>query len=336
LLFSLISFGLWGFIVSLSATMPRVICLGEILVDRIASQVDADLENEALWHTYAGGAPANVAVNLAKLGVEVGLVGCVGQDQAGEFLLDFLRSAGVDTTQIKVLPHAETRQVFVARDSKGERHFVKTTGNADLFLAPHHLAPQYWQEAEFLVLGTVLLANVGSSRAVGRALKLAEEAFVRVVVDLNWRPLFWEQPQQARQLIPILIRHADFLKLSYEEAFEFFHTGAPSAIAQQFHHLEGVIVTEGERGCRYVLGGRQSRCPALPVPVVDTTGAGDAFVAGFVAQLLQVSLKELNQPVIAHEIIRFATAMGALATTCVGAIHPELSRAKIEQMLGRA
>jgi len=55
--------------------MPRVICLGEILVDRIASQVDADLENEALWHTYAGGAPANVAVNLAKLGVEVGLVG---------------------------------------------------------------------------------------------------------------------------------------------------------------------------------------------------------------------------------------------------------------------
>ncbi len=319
-----------------SSAMPRVICLGEILVDRIASEVDAPLDRSELWQTHAGGAPANVAVNLAKLGVEAGLVGCVGQDEAGEFLLNFLHSAGVDTSQIRVLPHAKTREVFVARDQRGERHFLKTTGNADLFLAPQYLTPDYWQDAEFLVLGTIPLAHSGSSRAVGRALKLAEEGFVRVLVDVNWRPLFWKQPEQAKQLIPILIRYADFLKLSSEEAFTFFHTSAPSAIAQRFNHLEGVIVTEGEQGCRYVLGGRQSRCPAVPVPVVDTTGAGDAFVAGFIAQLLQVSLQDLAQPAIAHEVIRFATAAGALATTCVGAIHPELSHTKIQQMLGKA
>jgi fructokinase len=315
--------------------MPRVICLGEILVDRIATDVSADLDNAELWQSYAGGAPANVAVNLAKLGVEVGVVGCVGQDQAGEFLLNFLQSAGVDITEVKVLPHAQTREVFVARDHTGDRHFIKTTGNADLFLAPHHLSPQYWQDTEFLVLGTVSLANPSTSRAVGRALKLAEEGFVRVAVDLNWRPLFWQKPEQAKQLIPILIKHADFLKLSHEEAFEFFHTSAPSAIAQQFSHLEGIVVTEGEQGCRYLLGGRQSRCPGIKVPTVDTTGAGDAFWAGFVAQVMQYSLKDLTQPAIAHEIIRFATAAGALATTCMGAIHPELSPAKIQQMLGK-
>jgi len=71
------------------------------------------------------------------------------------------------------------------------------------------------------------------------------------------------------------------------------------------------------------------------VPTVDTTGAGDAFWAGFVAQVMQYSLKDLAQPAIAHEIIRFATAAGALATTCMGAIHPELSVAKIQQILGK-
>jgi len=313
--------------------MPKVICLGEILVDRIATAVNADLENAEQWQSYAGGAPANVAVNLAKLGVEVGLVGCVGQDRAGEFLLHFLQAAGVDTTQVKVLPDAQTREVFVARDSAGDRHFVKTTGNADLFLAPQHLSPQYWRDAQFLVLGTIPLANPETSRAVGRALKLAEAGFVRVVVDINWRPLFWQQPAQAQQLIPILLKHADFLKLSHEEAFEFFHTSAPAAIAQKFNHLEGVIVTEGEQGCRYLLGERQSRCPALKVNAVDTTGAGDAFLAGFIAQLMQHSLQDLADPVIAYQMIRFATAMGALATTCLGAIHPDLSPSLVQQML---
>ncbi|MFN3926253.1 MAG: carbohydrate kinase family protein [Pseudanabaenaceae cyanobacterium] len=311
--------------------MPRVVCLGEILVDRISDDLSADVNDPQQWQEYAGGAVANVAVNLAKLGVSVGLIGCVGQDQQGKFLREFLQGQGVDVTGLHTIPFAQTRQVYVVRDPTGERFFIKTTGNADLYLSPHHLRPDYFREAEYLVLGTVSLANPQPSRAVGRALKLAEENYVKVVVDINWRELFWEQPSQAPTLINILIKHADFLQATAEEARKFFRTSSPAAIAQLFHHLEGVIITEGAKGCRYYLGGRQSLCPAPSVAVVDTTGAGDAFLAGFLAGLCQYHLPDLDKPEVAHKIIQIATATGAMAVTTVGSIHPDLSWSKVVQ-----
>jgi fructokinase len=312
--------------------MPRVICLGEILLDRFSTSAVADVHDSSGWQNYPGGAPANVAVNLAKLGIESVLVGCVGQDPHGQFLLEFLQQAGVNTTAVQPVP-APTRQVFVTTGEDGDRQFVHTTGNADLYLAPHHLHENLFEGADFLVLGTIPLAHANTSRAVGRALKLAETYFVKVVVDINWRPLFWQNPAQAGNLITVLLKHTDFLKASAQEAMHFFRTTAPSAIGQKFPHLEGIIVTEGDKGCRYYLGGRQSRCQPIPVTSIDTTGAGDAFVAGFVSELCRHSLKDLENPVLAHKIIQFASAGGALTTTTIGAVHPHMSREAVENLI---
>lgn len=316
--------------------MPRVICLGEILVDRFSTSSStsgvADVNDSKAWQDFPGGAPANVAVNLAKLGIETLLVGCVGQDQWGKWLKEFLDQAGVNTTAVQFVP-VPTRQVYVNRDETGDRHFVQTKGSADLYLAPHHLTEHLFDGADFLVLGTLPLAHPNSSRAVGRALKLAEDYFVKVVVDINWRPLFWQNPDQSSQLISVLLKHTDFLKASAEEALHFFGSTSPAVIAQQFHHLEGVIVTEGNRGCRYYLGGRQSRCDALSVETIDTTGAGDAFLAGFVSKLCHHSLQDLENPALVHEMIQFASGAGALTTIALGATHPQMSEKAVADLL---
>jgi fructokinase len=287
--------------------MAQVLCFGEILIDRMNGEA------------HPGGAPANVAMALAKLGTLAGFIGCVGQDRIGQELLSTLNRAGVDTTGVQIHPEAATREVYVKPDSDGNPTFSHFTGDADSQLAAELLPSHIFAAADFLVLGTLMLASPISSRAVGRALKLAEEHFLKVVVDLNWRQVFWQNPAEAPKLIQILLSHADFLKVSAAEAQMFFRTTSPAAIAQALPELEGVLVTDGAAGCRYYLGDRQGMLPSFEVASVDTVGAGDAFLAGFIHQLCQRSLSSLSQPDRAEQILSYAQAVAAISTLGFGA-----------------
>jgi fructokinase len=319
---------------------PQVICLGEALIDLLAHEVGVPYEKVTAWQPELGGAPANVACGLAQLGTAVAFIGCVGQDESGKQLFEALHGRGVDTRGLKVLPQATTRQIYVTRAAKGERQFVKFGAEkpdlpfADTLLTPDSVPESLFVDADFLVLGTSALSSEESSRAVGRALKLAEKHFVRVVVDLNWRPMFWQDPEQALRVIPVLLRHADFLKVSLEEAQSVLRLNSPAAIVQAFNQLEGVIVTNGDKECRYYLGERQSRQTTFTVNPVDTTGAGDAFVAGFLHQLCQMPLQKLENPVTAHGVIRYASATAALTTLGKGAIQPQPTHEQVMAFLG--
>ncbi|MDX1976621.1 MAG: carbohydrate kinase [Pseudanabaenaceae cyanobacterium bins.68] len=287
--------------------MVKVLCLGEVLLDRINGQA------------YPGGAPANVAIALAKLGTTVGFIGCVGQDQVGQELLSQLNHAGVDTTGVQIHPQAATREVFVKLDQAGTPEFARFVGDADTYLAAELLPSHIFAEADFLVLGTLMLASPVSSRAVARALKLAEQYYLKVVVDLNWREIFWQNPAEASKLIQIMLDHVDFLKLSASEAQLFFRTTSPAAIAQALPELEGVIVTDGAADCRYYFGNRQGRSPSFAIKPVDTVGAGDAFLAGFIHQICQRSLTSLADPEGLEMVIRYAQAVAAISTQALGA-----------------
>jgi fructokinase len=320
--------------------MSQVICLGEILIDRIAEQVGVEYDRVKSWQSCPGGALANVACGLAKLGTSVSFIGCVGQDPEGEQLIQLLRQEGVDTTGLQVHPEAMTRQVYVTRDENGDRTFAKFSGDsntvfADTLMSAAHLPVELFAKADFLVLGTLGLASAETSRAIGRALKLAEDNFVRVIVDVNWRPMFWSNFDQAAQLIRILLGHTDFLKLTSDEAYFLFRATSPAAIAQALNHLEGAIVTDGAKECRYFLGDRQSKRAAFSVESVDTTGAGDAFLAAFIHKICQKSLSELAKPEFAHEVISYACAAGAIATTAMGAIAAQPTEPQIYELLAK-
>ncbi|MFN6561081.1 MAG: carbohydrate kinase family protein [Nostoc sp. ChiSLP01] len=317
---------------------PRVLCLGEILFDCLADQLGLKLEEVKSWTPYPGGAPANVACALIKLGTPTAFIGAVGEDEPGNELVKLLEDVGVETTGVQRHPTAPTRQVYVTRDLAGDRTFAgfgqyDTSEFADTRLCAKQLPDSLFQEADFLVLGTLELAYPESEQAVYRALELAEQYDLKIVLDVNWRPVFWHDPNIAHQKIPELFNKVDFLKLSKEEAEWLFETADPGAITYRLATIEGVLVTDGENGCTYCLGENEGKLPSFSIPVVDTTGAGDSFLAGFIHQLSQYGIHSLRDAETAKRIVTYASAVGALTTIKPGAIASQPTAAEVEAFL---
>ncbi len=321
-----------------NVTNPRVLCLGEILFDLLADQLGRSLEEVESWTPYPGGAPANVACALVKLGTPAGFVGCVGSDEPGNTLVQLLKDIGVDSTGVQRHPTAPTRQVYVVRSETGDREFagfggLDTSQFADAFLQVSELPESLFENAEFLVLGTLELAYPQTRAAIQKALQLAEQYDVKVLVDINWRPMFWHNPSQAKPLVQELLKKVDFLKIAKEEGELFFDTADAGAIAHRLGSIEGVLVTDGPQQISYCLGEQESTLQAFSVETKDTTGAGDGFVAGFVHQLCQHGLKSFADAESARNVIRYACAVGALTTLKPGAIAAQPTAEEVEAFL---
>lgn len=318
---------------------PRVLCVGELLWDCLADNVGRSLAEVESWTRFPGGAPANVACGLSALGTPSAFIGCVGADAAGKELLEMLRSRGVDTAGVQIHPSAPTRQVYVTRSSMGERTFAgfgdrPTTTFADAFLDASHLLERLFARADYLAIGTLGFAYPHTRVALERSLNLARMYGVSVAIDLNWRPVFWPEPETAAPLVHQILPQADYLKCADEEARWLFGTDSPTCIAKRLPHLRGVLVTLGDRGCTYACGGHSGYVPAFALNTVDTTGAGDSFLAGFLHQLGQLKAgKRANSPETVRHAIQFACAAGALTTTRLGAIAAQPSAAEVRALL---
>lgn len=317
---------------------PRVLCLGEILYDVLADQLGRSLSEVESWTSYPGGAPANVACALVKLGTPSGFIGAVGEDEPGNELVKLLEEIGVDTIGVQRHPSSPTRQVLVTRKQNGDRVFsgfkdYDTAEFADTRLKAAELPEKLFVAAEILVIGTLELAYPETGAAVYQALQLASQHNVKILLDVNWRDVFWKNPDAAPDKIRELIKKVDFLKLAKEEADLLFDTHDAGAITYRLNTVEGVLVTDGDKGCAYCLGENEDKLPAFSVPVVDTTGAGDSFVAGFVHQLLNYGVQNLKDAEVVKKIIAYASAAGALTTLKPGAMASQPTAEEVEKFL---
>jgi len=311
---------------------PRVICIGEILWDCLADQPTDSVDAVTSWTKYAGGAPANVACGLAKLGVPTAFIGCIGGDDWGEKLVEQLRSLSINTAGIQRYLKATTRQVQVLRTETGDRQFAGFSGDpnfADTHLQAQFLPVELFDSAEFLVIGSLGFAYPETCQAIKQSLDLADRHDLKVLMDVNWRPMFWADPDAAKPIIQEVLQQVDFLKLSVEEAKWLFGTTDPRAIAR-LRDIEGVLITHGASGCTYCLSENEGILPGFAVEVEDTTGAGDGFVAGFVAQLCHHGVSALRHPTIARQVVNYANAVGAIVTTNAGAIAPQPTANEVE------
>ncbi len=324
--------------------MGHAICLGEILIDCFAEQPGRSRSEIESWTPLPGGAPANVACALAKLGNSVEFIGAVGQDHWGKALVKLLDDMKVGHQGVQHRLKAPTRKVYMVRDARGDRTFAGFSEGDPAVFADAHLfssaiEPALFRSASFLVLGTLLLAYPDSRESVEQAMVLAANSGVAILVDVNWQPMFWPKPAEAPSRIYDLLQKAHFLKVSEDEAYWLFGTRSAQAIAQQLPHLKGVLVTAGEQGCDYcfstLTGAKQVRghIAGFDVDVEETTGAGDAFTAGFVHQLLHQGVSCLHDEAAAHAVVTFASAMGALTTTRPGAIAALPTPSEIEVFL---
>jgi fructokinase len=302
-----------------------VICIGEVLFDLISDEPGVPLESVTNWTPYPGGAPANVACGLSKLGLQTAFIGSIGQDAMGAELTETLRSHPLNLAGLQLIPGYPTRSVLVTRSIQGDRSFAAFGGDrstdsfADTQLSADNLPKELFQPGSYLVTGTLGLATPDSAGAIHYAIDLTRQQGGTIVTDLNWRPVFWPDPDFAPSLILDLVAKTDILKLTDEEAQRFFQTEDPQVIQSRHPHLKAVLLTQGEKGCKYWIAGNQGEMPAFTMDVEDTTGAGDAFLAGFLSQYVQNpdSFTDRN---LAELAIRYASAAGALTTLKRGAI----------------
>jgi fructokinase len=258
----------------------------------------------------------------------------------GKSLVEVLETVGVDTRGVQTHPTAPTRTVLVLRSQTGDREFVAFGENressefADTYLQANKIPSALFEQADYLVIGSIPLAYPESQAALYRALALAEQFFVKVVLDVNWRPVFWADRTAAPPMIYELLKRVDFLKMAEEEAEWLFGTTDPGAIAYRLESVEGVLVTAGEKGCSYCLSSNEGKVPAFDdIEVEDTTGAGDSFLAGFIHQLVQRDIGSLRDPDVARKMVEYASAAGALTTMQTGAIDAQPKAAEIDAFL---
>jgi fructokinase len=334
-----------------SAAAPQIICLGEVLQDCLADQMGVGLGEVTSWTAYFGGAPANVACGLVKLGIPTAFIGCIGQDAPGEAIQTYFEAIGVNTLGLQREATLPTRQVLITRTLDGDRQFAAFTGQlpttafADTQLQAAALPAQLFSSAQYLVMGSLGLAAPTTAATMQAALQLAQQNQLTVFLDVNWRPIFWEEPETnlaaIQAQIKVWLLQAQILKLTDEEALWLFGTSSPSKIAKWWQlqqpdpnaKILAVLVTAGEAGCSYWLAGNLGQVPAFKMPVIDTTGAGDSFVAGFLQQLCRHGQAALADPQTAQAMVTYASAVAALTTTQPGAVTSQPTAEQVEQWL---
>ena len=316
--------------------MPKAICIGELLIDFVSTAPDVALAEAPGFVKAPGGAPANVAVGLAKLGVDAGFIGKVGADAFGDFLREVLQQNGVDTAYLITGETSRTTLAFVATRSDGMKDitFYRHPG-ADIQLAPDEIDIEYIQSAELFHYGSVSLSHSPSREATLHAIRSAKASGARLSYDPNLRLMLWDDAANAKRWIWEVMPYADVVKISDEE-WEFVTGDAD--FEQGIERILGLgvkllVVTLGERGCYYTNGFANGFVDGFTVDVVDTLGAGDAFVAAMLAQLRQyMDLTALEQKQL-DPIMRYANAAGALATQKVGVIPSLPTPSEVENFL---
>jgi fructokinase len=200
-----------------------------------------------------------------------------------------LQEAGVDCTALQWTSAHPTRVVLVNRDAQGERTFVgfslpDPSRFADAYLEADPIDFASFETAQYLVMGTLGLAYGNLGQSMRTAWAWAKQNGIITVIDLNWRPVFWPQPEQAIPIIQAFLAEVDILKLNREEAETLFQTTQAEAIQARLS-AKLVLLTDGANGCHYATATLQGHVPAYAVDCEDSTGAGDSFLAGFLHQL---------------------------------------------------
>ncbi|MCK6666765.1 aminoimidazole riboside kinase [Enterobacter asburiae] len=287
--------------------MKKIWVLGDAVVDLLP-------DGEGRLLQCPGGAPANVAVGIARLGGQSAFIGRVGDDPFGRFMAKTLADEKVDVKSMRLDPAHRTSTVVVDLDDQGERSFTfMVRPSADLFLETADLPT--FSAGEWLHVCSIALSAEPSRSATFEAMAAIREAGGYVSFDPNIRPDLWPDENALRRCLEQALQSADVVKLSVEElAFLTgnveVNVGLDALMARCPARL--VLVTQGKEGVIAWHDGAVKHYPATPVECVDTTGAGDAFVAGL---LFGLAAGQDLTPVIA-----LAQRCGALATTAKGAM----------------
>lgn len=295
--------------------MSTIYCIGEALIDFIPLEKGKALKDVESFMKAPGGAPANVAAAAAKFGGSSALITKLGVDGFGDFLVETLEEAGVNTDKILRTEEANTGLAFVSLREDGERDFsFYRKPSADLLLSEDEIEESWFKSNDILHFCSVDLVDSPMKGAHLKAIKAAKEKGAIISFDPNVRLPLWDSPEDCRSTIQSFIPLADIIKISHEE-LEFI-TGLPQieeSIKSLFTgDVKAVILTKASEGCCLYIKDKKLEAPGYKVKAIDTTGAGDAFVGGMLFKLVEKGAYQRNLEEVLEkhygEILAFANA----------------------------
>ena len=312
-----------------------VLCFGEALVDLLPDR-RGRLRDSERFEVHSGGAPANVAVGLARLGLGVAFRGVLGEDEFGHALIRKLSAEGI-ACHFRTTTEARTGIWFIALDENGDRTFFTPTGagSADKLMAPSDVDPALFAQARFLHCGSSSHVRPQGQLALKAAVRAARAAGVRVSFDPNVRAHLWSDLRDLRALCEDVLPFCDVVKLAADETEACLGTRKPEQSAARLQEL-GVklaCITLGPDGALARRGADEFRVPAGNVKVVDTTGAGDGFVAGLLSKLAREGAVESLPIETIRRAVSFGCAVGSRVCTRLGAVAALPTAAEAEQLV---
>lgn len=317
--------------------MFDVIACGELLIDFVPTVSGVSLAEAPAFQKAPGGAPANVAVGVKRLGRAAGFMGQVGDDEFGHFLADVLASNGVDVGGLRFSAAARTALAFVSLRADGEREFMfYRHPSADMLWQPEEVDTAYAASTRIFHFGSITLISEPSRSATLAAVAAAKAGGALISYDPNLRLPLWPSADAARAGMLHGWQYAQLVKVSEEELR--FLSGQEDLLAGAHAlwtpRLRLLVITQGPAGCMYVTPRHHGQVAGFQAQPVDTTGAGDGFVAGLLTGLLDADFPWDDIPAL-EQALRLGNAVGALATMQRGAIPALPTRAAAEAFMAR-
>ncbi|HOP57369.1 MAG TPA: carbohydrate kinase [Bacillota bacterium] len=304
--------------------MGKCISIGEVLVDFIPDAGNWKLKDVPIFRRQAGGAPANVAAAVARLGGRSVVLSKLGNDPFGDFLIDEMKKTGIDTSYIKHTDEASTGLAFVSLKPDGNRDFCfYRNPSADMLLSQDEIDLDIFEEGDILHFCSIDLVDFPVRKAHEKAIGIAKEKRLIVSFDPNIRLSLWENKEELREIVRRFIPLSDILKIS-EDELEFITgkkdiTGALSSLF--IGDVKVIVYTMGANGSAVYTKDRTFVHDGFVVDAIDTTGCGDAFIGAFLYMILSGSLtKESLGKSDYQKILEFSNAVGSLVATKKGAL----------------
>ena len=316
-----------------------VLALGESLIDFTCCGTGEG--GRKLYEENPGGAPANCACAVARLGGKSAFIGMTGTDSFGDDIRAALSACSVDVSGMRKTESQHTTLAFVSLDEKGERHFsfCRNPG-ADSLLSESDVDVSLIASSRIFHVGSLSLTDEPCRSAQLFAISRARSSGCLVSYDPNYRASLWRGKEDAVSVMKQILPLSDIVKLSEEELALLYGSGCSSAEGATRILAEGpalVLVTLGSRGVYYAArlaeGNVSGTVACIPVRVVDTTGAGDSFTGGLLYRLtrrpdpLACTRQELEAD------LTFANAVASVCVTRRGAIPALPDRAEVERLL---
>ncbi|MBT8237384.1 MAG: carbohydrate kinase [Croceitalea sp.] len=303
--------------------MTRIFCVGELLIDFVAENQGSNLSKAGIFTKKAGGAPANVACAISRLGGKSTFIGCVGKDPFGTFLLDVLKKEGVDIS-LAQRSKTFTTLAFVSISENGERDFVFSRGADKELKYDSAIKRDFDRNMIHFGAATAMLGGP-LEEAYGHYLfdALTKNSFISF--DPNYRHDLWKDNEAVfiKKCLPF-VQKSHLCKFSLEEA-QLLSGKQDLAEACAFLHEEGaqiIAITLGKEGTYISTFSFNKIVPSITVEPIDTTGAGDAFIGCLLHQIAQLSNFKLifDDKALLLKMIEIANKAGAITTTKYGAI----------------